>query len=179
MPLRAALIALVLAAALLTVALVAAASAARADDDDDLAKLGWVWPLERFRIVDAFVAPAHQYGPGHRGIDLQPLDVGGVQLRSPADGVVAFAGQVAGRGVLTIDHGGGLVTTLEPVDALVVVGAAVQRGDAVALPAVGGYAAPGSLHFGVRLHGNYINPMLLLGGVPRAVLLPCCDALQS
>ena len=40
--------------------------------------------------------------------------------------------------------------------------------------AAGGHAAPGLLHFGVRLDGEYINPLILLGGVPRAILLPCC-----
>jgi murein DD-endopeptidase MepM/ murein hydrolase activator NlpD len=119
------------------------------------------------------VAPAHEYGPGHRGIDLDLL--GDSAVRAPADGIVAFAGDVAGRGILTIDHGNGLVTTLEPVDTVLVPGTQVRRGENVAMLAAGGHAASGELHFGVRLHGKYINPMLLLGGVPRAVLLPCCE----
>ncbi|WP_275934957.1 hypothetical protein [Microbacterium testaceum] len=40
--------------------------------------------------------------------------------------------------------------------------------------ATGGHTGPGTVHFGVRLDGEYINPLRLLGGVPRAVLLPCC-----
>ena len=55
-----------------------------------------------------------------------------------------------------------------------IAGAAVARGAAVGTIGIGGHAAPGVLHFGVRLEGEYINPLLLLGGVPRAVLLPCC-----
>jgi hypothetical protein len=39
---------------------------------------------------------------------------------------------------------------------------------------VGGHSEPGTLHFGVRWEGEYINPILLLDEVPRAVLLPCC-----
>ena len=142
-------------------------------DAADLASLGWIWPVEPFRLAAAFVAPAHEYGPGHRGIDLEPLGTG--DLRSPADGVVAFSGAVAGRGVLTIDHGGGLVTTLEPIAAQVEPGTAVRRGERVGQIASGGHSAAGTVHFGVRWHGAYINPMLLLGGVPRAVLLPCCE----
>jgi len=134
---------------------------------------GWQWPLTGFSVVEPFVAPAHRYGPGHRGVDLRPWDAAAV-LHAPASGVVAFAGPVAGRGILTIDHGDGLVTTLEPVSDAVPAGTAVSAGDPVATIAVGGHAAPGAVHFGVRLHGEYINPMLLLGGVPRAVLLPCC-----
>ena len=139
----------------------------------DLAELGWVWPATGFRVARTYVAPAHEYGPGHRGVDLDLL--GGSEVRAPADGIVAFAGGVAGRGILTIDHGSGLVTTLEPVDSELLPGAPLIRGERVATLALGGHASPGALHFGVRLNGEYINPMLLLGGVPRAVLLPCCE----
>jgi murein DD-endopeptidase MepM/ murein hydrolase activator NlpD len=134
-------------------------------------ELGWVWPAEAFRLVRPFESPAHEYGPGHRGLDLAPDPL---SVRAPADGFVAFVGPVAGRGVITIDHGGGLVTTLEPVAPAVTVGQAVRRGERVGLVAAGGHAAAGALHFGVRRDGEYINPQLLLGGVPRAVLLPCC-----
>lgn len=139
--------------------------------EPDLARLGWVWPASAFRLVHPFEAPAHEYGPGHRGIDIDPE---GMSVRSPAAGTVAFAGAVAGRGVVTIDHGDGLVTTLEPVDASVTAGQPVARGEGVAVVSVGGHAEAGTVHFGVRLDGEYINPLLLLGGVPRAVLLPCC-----
>jgi murein DD-endopeptidase MepM/ murein hydrolase activator NlpD len=132
----------------------------------------WVWPARPFRLEQSFVAPAHEYGPGHRGVDLRPL--GGDVVVAPAAGVVAFSGQVAGRGILTIDHGGGLVTTLEPVASELAAGTPVPGGAEVGTVSTGGHAAPGTVHFGVRLNGDYINPLLLLGGVPRAVLLPCC-----
>ena len=163
-------VALVVLVALL---MVSSARSARGAPDADLADLGWQWPVRPVLIERAFVAPAHDYAPGHRGIDLRPtLDD---DVRAPADGVVAFAGSVAGRGILTIDHGGGLVTTFEPVVTELAVGAVVAQGDVVASLTGGGHSAPGTVHFGVRLDGEYINPVLLLGGVPRAVLLPCCD----
>jgi murein DD-endopeptidase MepM/ murein hydrolase activator NlpD len=132
----------------------------------------WIWPAAPFRMGRAYEAPAHRYGSGHRGVDLHPM--GSQDVRAPAGGSVAFVGIVAGRGVLTIDHGGGLVTTLEPIDSPLMAGELVQRGELLGTVALGGHAAPGDLHFGVRLRGEYINPLLLLGGVPRAVLLPCC-----
>lgn len=135
------------------------------------ASTAWVWPVESPVIERAFEAPAHAYGPGHRGLD---VSAGSVHLRAPADGVIAFKGAVAGRGVLTIDHGEGLVTTLEPIDATLNAGDRVRRGAAVGTISVGGHTASGTVHFGVRRDGEYINPLLLLGGVPRAVLLPCC-----
>ena len=132
----------------------------------------WMWPVEAFHWERPYEAPAHRYGTGHRGVDLHPLE--STAVRAPADGAIAFAGVVADRGVLTIDHGDGLVTTLEPVESALEAGDAVAAGDDVATLSVGGHAVPGTLHFGVRYRGEYINPLLLLGGVPRAVLLPCC-----
>ncbi len=133
----------------------------------------WAWPLHRpFRLERPFVAPAHEYAPGHRGVDLAAL--GDEVVHAPAGGVVAFSGEVAGRGILTIDHGGGLVSTLEPVRSDLEAGVLVARDAPVAQLATGGHAPQGVLHFGVRRDGEYLNPLLLLGGVPRAVLLPCC-----
>lgn len=132
----------------------------------------WRWPVDGFRIVRDWEAPAHRYGPGHRGIDLEPAS--GDLVRAPADGVVAFAGPVAGRPVLTIDHGEGVVTTLEPVSTSLTAGTAVSAGDVVGTIASGGHTAAGAVHFGVRVDGEYVNPRLFVGGIPRAVLLPCC-----
>ena len=133
----------------------------------------WAWPVHPVRIVAPYVAPAHRYGPGHRGIDLAASDR--VDVRAPAAGVIAFSGDIAGRGVVTIDHDGGLVTTLEPVAGELAVGQRVEQGQRIGTASVGGHAAPGTIHFGVRLDGEYINPLLLFGALPRAVLLPCCD----
>lgn len=137
---------------------------------DPLADRGWVWPVETAQVLRAFEAPVNRYAPGHRGVDLAAGDV----VRSPADGHLAFAGDVGGRPVVTIDHGDGLVTTLEPVTTELGVGEPVARGAPVGRLTAGGHVGPHTLHFGVRWDGEYVNPLRLLGGVPRAVLLPCC-----
>jgi len=66
------------------------------------------------------------------------------------------------------------VSTLEPVDPTVAIGDAVASGAMVGVAAAGGHAPPGSVHFGVREDGEYINPLRLVGVLERAVLLPCC-----
>ena len=138
---------------------------------------GWLWPVAGPRVVlEDFRAPAHEYGPGHRGIDIA-ADAG-AEVLAPADGVVAFRGVVVDRPLLTIDHGGGYVTTFEPVDSELSPGSSVQAGQQIGQVAAGGHAAPATMHIGVRLHGVYVNPMLLFGGIPRAVLLPCCEPLS-
>ncbi|BAJ76237.1 membrane proteins [Microbacterium testaceum StLB037] len=158
------------APALLVVVLLAVTTGVSPAAADDLSERGWVWPVDDVQLVRRFEAPAHAYGPGHRGVDLGSA----VTVRAPAAGRIAFVGMVAGRAVVTIDHGDGLVTTLEPVLTDREVGDAVSRGSPVGVVAAGGHAGPGTVHFGVRREGEYINPLRLLGGVPRAVLLPCC-----
>lgn len=133
----------------------------------------WMWPLDDATITRIYQAPAHEYGPGHRGVDLRSASTR--QVRAPRAGVVAFSGRVVDRGILTIDHGDGYVTTLEPVDSPLSAGTRVVRGELVGTVAAGGHAAPGTVHFGVRLNGEYLNPRLLFGKIPRAVLLPCCS----
>lgn len=141
-------------------------------DFDDL----WQWPLGGPRqVVEPYRAPAHEYGAGHRGVDLAAAF--GVSVRAPADGVVAFRGIVVDRPLLTIEHDGGLVSTFEPLVSTLSPGDAVSAGEEIGVVADGGHAAQRTLHLGVRLDGDYINPMLLFGEVPRAVLLPCCGTL--
>ena len=116
----------------------------------------WQWPIAPPRIVAPFVAPAHEYGPGHRGIDLAAPE--GSDVHSPAPGVV----------------GAGLVSTFERVVPGLAIGTVVDAGAVVGTVASGGHTPADAVHFGVREYGEYINPMLLLGGIERAVLLPCC-----
>jgi murein DD-endopeptidase MepM/ murein hydrolase activator NlpD len=133
----------------------------------------WTWPVEgAHTVTQPFRAPAHEYGPGHRGMDVAAAPDGVV--RAPASGVVAFRGDVAGRPLITIDHGDGYVTTLEPVASALPPGAAVAAGDDVGTTGAGGHAVRGTLHVGVRVDGRYVNPRGLFGGLPRAILLPCC-----
>ena len=133
----------------------------------------WLWPVEGHRIVlDPFRAPAQKWMPGHRGMDVAAAH--GIPVRAPESGTIAFSGVVVDRPLLTIAHDGGLVTTLEPVEPMRAAGDAVARGEIVGTVAEGGHTPRGALHIGVRWHGAYINPMTMFGGIPRAVLLPCC-----
>jgi murein DD-endopeptidase MepM/ murein hydrolase activator NlpD len=131
----------------------------------------WEWPIEPpVRLVEPFRAPPTPYAAGHRGIDLAAAP--GTVVRAAAPGVVAFAGPVAGRGVLSIDHGDGVVSAIEPVAASVAVGDRVIAGEAIAVTTEGGHCGGVCAHFGVRVHGEYVSPLHFLGGLPRAVLLP-------
>ncbi|WP_256971467.1 murein hydrolase activator EnvC family protein [Microbacterium esteraromaticum] len=134
----------------------------------------WSWPHTGPRLViEPFRAPAHDYGPGHRGVDITaPI---GTAVHAPAAGVVAFQGVVVDRPLLTIDHGSGYVSTFEPVASELSAGATVQAGDVIGMVDIGGHAPRGTMHIGVRVEGVYLNPHPLFGEIPRAILLPCCS----
>jgi murein DD-endopeptidase MepM/ murein hydrolase activator NlpD len=131
----------------------------------------WAWPIASpRRVIRAFEAPPTPYTAGHRGLDL--ATVMGTPVYAPATGAVSFAGMVAGRQVLSIAHAGSLLSSFEPVQAVVSAGESVSSGQLIGVVASGGHCAGTCLHFGVRLHGLYVSPMLVLGGAVRAVLLP-------
>lgn len=170
---RRALRAAVVRTVLLAVLLVTLPAAA-ADPGESPTEGTWSWPIAGPReIVEPFRAPAHDYGPGHRGIDIAAPH--GEVARAPADGVVAFRGVVVDRPLITIDHGDGYVSTFEPLGSDLAPGTSVHAGDEIGVVATGGHASAGTLHVGVRLNGVYVNPVPLFGDVPRAILLPCCD----
>lgn len=130
----------------------------------------WTWPLGPSHvIVRPFLAPATPYSSGHRGIDVHGAE--GQAVIAPEDGVVHFAGFVVDRPVLSIRHADGLISSYEPVTSTLVAGMAVHRGDTIGALQSGHCGAP-CLHFGVRLHGQYVSPLNYLGGIPRSVLLP-------
>ena len=131
----------------------------------------WEWPVAPPRqLLRPFVAPPTPYAAGHRGIDVAASP--GSTVFAAADGVVSFAGVVVDRPVLSIRHAGGFVSSIEPVAAGVAAGDAVGAGQAVGVVASGGHCDARCVHFGVRLHGEYVNPLGLLATIERAVLLP-------
>ena len=90
-------------------------------------------------------------------------------------GVVTHAGDVAGRGTVTVAHAGGLSSTYEPLDPAVSAGSVVAVGDL--LGTVRARDGPGHcgvrpcLHLGARRGESYLDPYpLLVGG--RLALLP-------
>jgi murein DD-endopeptidase MepM/ murein hydrolase activator NlpD len=128
------------------------------------------WPLRPQPLVVAgFVQPSGPFSPGHRGVDL--LGSPGQPVFATLPGTVAFAGPLAGRGVVVIDHGG-FRTTYEPVKA------AVKRGDVVAGGSVIGsletalsHCFPRScLHWGLIRGSAYEDPLTLLGAAPVRLL---------
>ena len=130
----------------------------------------WRWPLDGPHDVSrAFAPPAERWHSGHRGADL-PAEPGAL-VRAAAAGRVAYAGLLAGRGVVVGVHGD-LRTTYEPVDAVVAVGDGVDVGEPIGLLAAGnaGCPVPACLHWGLRRGDAYLDPVRLVERGPVRLL---------
>ncbi|WP_244963387.1 M23 family metallopeptidase [Actinomyces trachealis] len=113
-------------------------------------------------VLQRFDPPAVVWGAGHRGVDLALA--AGSPVRCAGDGVVAYAGMVAGRPVVSVDHADGIRTTYEPVEAQVTAGQAVVRGQVLGT-LVAGHRSDGTdaLHWGARTgRHSYVDPLRLL-----------------
>lgn len=156
--------------ALLPALLSAALLSLAAPADGDVAAR---WPVRgpdgvhRPLITRLWDPPPAPWAAGHRGVDLATAP--GAVVRAAAGGKVSFAGQVAGRGVLSIELAGTgsppLRTTYEPVRPAVAEGERVSAGQAVATLGPGPFHCPGPcLHWGVLRGQEYVDPLSLLPG---------------
>lgn len=136
----------------------------------------WRWPVPApHTVLTPFEQPEHRYGPGHRGIDIAvPAD--GATVRAVESGTVRFSGEVAGRGVVSVRHADGLLSTYEPVRGVLEAGSAVRAGDVLGTVEHGSDTSHcpggGCLHLGARRGEGYLDPLLLLGARGPSVLLP-------
>gem|GEM_PF-746529 len=151
-----------------------------ADEGGDKSAPRFGWPLPGSpTVVRAFHPPTFRYGPGHRGVDLAA--VAGAPVLAAGAGTVAFAGTVAGHGVVSVDHPGGLRTTYEPVSPTVTIGDRVARGEWIGTvqPGHPGCPVTACLHWGVLRRSvrdpeqdrQYLDPLRLLA-TARVRLLP-------
>ncbi len=118
-------------------------------------------------VVDPFRAPEHPYGPGNRGIEYRTES--GAAVRAARAGRVSFAGGVAGRLVVAIEHADGRRTTYSGLAAV-----SAARGDVVSAGHRIGTAGS-TLHFGMKVGDAYVDPAPSFGP-PAVVLLPDAPA---
>ncbi len=130
----------------------------------------WEMPIDGGRILTAF---GQRYASvTHRGVDISGSP--GADVRTPAGGVVTFAGRVPADGggtcgAVTVELPDGLRVSLLPLDAVFVsAGETVGRGAAVGSLAATGddSSAEVHLHLGARRGSVYVDPTGWLPGPP-------------
>jgi murein DD-endopeptidase MepM/ murein hydrolase activator NlpD len=114
-------------------------------------------------VVRGYEPPAHRFGPGHRGIEFETEP--GAAVIAVADGTVTFAGKVANRLFVTVRASRNLVTYAYLASIAVATGDRIRIGDPVG-------ATYGRWHLGLRVRGEYADPMALFGGPARVHLVP-------
>ncbi|KLO47096.1 peptidase M23 [Mycobacterium nebraskense] len=144
-----------------------ALSAAPAVADD--ARLDW--PLRPPpAVARGFDAPSPDWKPGHRGVDLPGAP--GQPVYAAGTATVVFAGELAGRPVVSLAHPGGLRTSYEPVRAAVRVGQPVTAQTVIGelVPGHAGCRAAACLHWGAMWGpasgAHYVDPLGLVKSTP-------------
>ncbi|MEU5870021.1 M23 family metallopeptidase [Glycomyces sp. NPDC047369] len=156
------------AAVILTATVLTRPAAALADD---AASGPWLPPTGSLDLRAGFDPPPLPWLPGHRGVDLGAADAQPVVAAGP--GRVVYAGDLAGRGVVSIAHANGLRTTYEPVEPAVAAGETVAAGQTIGTLQAGhaSCTATACLHLGLKRGPRYLDPMLLFGA-GKVRLLP-------
>jgi murein DD-endopeptidase MepM/ murein hydrolase activator NlpD len=116
-------------------------------------------------VVDPFRPPPTPYAAGNRGIEYRTVP--GSTVRAAAQGVVTFAGAVAGSLHVTVAHPDGVRTSYSYLaTVLVTEGQRVLRRQPVGTTGA-------RLHVGARRGDRYIDPASLWDrGPPRVLLVP-------
>lgn len=137
------------------------------------------WPLRPAAAVTrGFDAPAPNWTRGHRGVDLAGST--GQTVFASAGGTVVFAGELAGRPLVSVQHPGGLRTSYEPVRPAVRAGQRVEAGTALGVLLDGHAGCPvrACLHWGAMWgpasRADYVDPLALLMSTP--IVLKPVDA---
>ncbi|MEN8239093.1 MAG: M23 family metallopeptidase, partial [Actinomycetota bacterium] len=107
-------------------------------------------------IVRPF-APVGRFG-GHWGVDVAAAP--GSDVRAIGAGTVSFAGSVAGRRSVTIDHGGGLRTSYSYLAGISAeVGRTVAPGSPIGTAGV--HDGTSAFHLSLRIGTTYVDPLVL------------------
>ena len=137
------------------------------------------WPLRPSATVTrGFDAPAPNWTRGHRGVDLAGGT--GQTVFAAGAGTVVFAGELAGRPLVSVQHPSGLRTSYEPVRPAVRPGQRVDAGTALGVLLDGHAGCPvrACLHWGAMWgpasRADYVDPLGLLPSTP--IVLKPVDA---
>lgn len=128
----------------------------------------WLFPVDR-PISDPFRPPECRWCSGNRGVEFAALP--GDEVRSVTDGTVWFHGVVGGIGYLTVLVEGRAISLLVTLGGIEVSqrrprGSSLRAGEPVGL-------ATGSVHLGVRVNSEYVDPALwLFAGTGQVRLAP-------
>ena len=128
-----------------------------------IGKGGFAWPMPSSTVITDYFggreAPTAGASTYHRGIDIGCSS--GSQVIAAADGSVCYTGYMGGGGItVMLDHGDGVFTVYHHLSAYSVKnGEKVKQGQVIAFSGNTGISTGPHLHFGVRVNGEYVDPL--------------------
>ncbi|MDO4487991.1 MAG: peptidoglycan DD-metalloendopeptidase family protein [Eubacteriales bacterium] len=123
----------------------------------------FTWPCpSSSRITSEFggrEAPVKGASTTHKGIDIGAPS--GEKVIAAADGEVVIATYSTSAGnYVMLSHGGNVYTVYMHMKSIAVsVGQSVSKGEKVGTVGSTGYSTGPHLHFGIRVNGDYVNPL--------------------
>lgn len=129
----------------------------------NIGDLKLIWPCpSSSRITSQFggrESPVAGASSNHKGVDIGAST--GADILAAASGEVTISTYSYSAGnYIMINHGGGIYTVYMHASKLLVsVGDQVKQGDVIAKVGSTGYSTGPHLHFGIRLNGEYVNPL--------------------
>lgn len=126
----------------------------------------FLWPVPGYNQITSYFggrnAPIAGASSYHKGIDIA-CDSGASVVAAASGTVIVATYNYAEGNYVCIDHGGGVVTLyMHNSSLLVSVGDSVSAGDAIALAGSTGVSTGPHCHFGVRVDGEYVDPLSYL-----------------
>ncbi len=126
----------------------------------------FTWPVPGYsRITSYFgnrTSPVAGASSNHKGIDIA-CDAGASVVAAASGTVIVAAYNYAEGNYVCIDHGGGVVTVyMHNSSLLVSPGQTVSAGQQIAAAGSTGISSGPHCHFGVRVDGNYVDPLAYL-----------------
>ena len=128
-----------------------------------LGEISFTWPCpSSSRITSEFgarEAPVSGASTNHKGIDIGASTGSDVLAAALGEVVISTYSASAGNYVM-ISHGGNVYTVYMHMDTVKVsVGDSVQKGSKIGTVGSTGYSTGPHLHFGLRVDGEYVNPL--------------------
>lgn len=126
----------------------------------------FVWPVPSSSQITSYFGGRESPVPGasvnHKGIDIA-CDTGAAIVAAASGTVIVSTYNAAEGNYICIDHGGGVVTLyMHNSQLLVSVGETVAAGQTIAAAGSTGISTGPHCHFGVRVDGVYVDPLLYL-----------------
>lgn len=126
----------------------------------------FTWPVPGYGSISSYFGNRNSPTAGassyHKGIDIR-CDTGVPVVAASAGTVIVATYNAAEGNYICIDHGGGVVSLYMHNSALYVgVGETVSAGQQIAAAGSTGISTGPHLHFGVRVDGNYVDPLAYL-----------------